>query len=160
MITFYAWCIATKVNDWWFLLSLCFCEKLIYQLNMSFAHHICCCFIFCNNEKCFFEQKPQLARFLVTWFYYYLWLLCEVTVEKRNVYCWQCKNSVDNISTFFLWTSVDTVDDEVFSHLAYYVVAFRLKYWCPASGWGQYRYSEPDIIINYTNKLLTAVRII
>ena len=34
---------------------------------MSFAHHICCCFVIYNLINYSVEQKSQLASFLVTW---------------------------------------------------------------------------------------------
>ena len=45
----------------------CFLYKnLIYSLNISFAHHICCCYIFCNHFNCLIEENSQLKRFF-TW---------------------------------------------------------------------------------------------
>ena len=46
--------------------STYFYMKLIYSPTMSFSHHICCCFIVCNNFSCFIEKNSQLDRFL-TW---------------------------------------------------------------------------------------------
>ena len=56
--------INSNIDD--LIFSLGFYTKLIYWLNMSFAHHNCCCFIFCNRVNYFIEQNLQLAR-LLTW---------------------------------------------------------------------------------------------
>ena len=47
--------------------TLAFHTTLVYSLNMSFAHHIFCCFIFCNHftVSCFIDKNSQLARFLI-----------------------------------------------------------------------------------------------
>ena len=37
----YFWCVDEIGNNQWFLFLLCFLIKMIYLLNMSFAHHIC-----------------------------------------------------------------------------------------------------------------------
>ena len=47
--------------------SMCFYTKLIYSPTMSFDHHICSCFIVCNNFNWFTEKNSQLTRFL-TWY--------------------------------------------------------------------------------------------
>ena len=52
----------SKIDD--FILSLVFNTKLIYRLNMSFAHHICFCFNVWSHDNCFIDQNSQLARFL------------------------------------------------------------------------------------------------
>ena len=44
--------------------QLIFYTRLIYSLNISFDHHICCCFIFYNNFNFFIDQNSQLDRFL------------------------------------------------------------------------------------------------
>ena len=62
----YFWYIANKVKDWWLNIFTCLYTKLIYWLNMSFAHHICCFFVVCNHVNYFIDHISQLARFL-TW---------------------------------------------------------------------------------------------
>ena len=45
-----------RVNGWLYELQknqFVFNTKIIHSLNMSFSHHICCCFILCNNFNCF-----------------------------------------------------------------------------------------------------------
>ena len=38
-------------------ITLVFYTKLIYSLNVSFAHRVCCCFIVCNHFNCFIYQN-------------------------------------------------------------------------------------------------------
>ena len=47
-----------------FYFSFFFLIKLIYLLNMSFAHYIYCYFIVCNKVNYFVKQNSQLDRFL------------------------------------------------------------------------------------------------
>ena len=58
-----------SVNGWLYELhqiALVFNTKLIHSLNISFAHHICFCFIVCNYFNCFIDQRSKMARF-ITW---------------------------------------------------------------------------------------------
>ena len=59
------------VTGRWLLIRItpiytCFYTKIIYSLNVSFAHHICCCLIFCNHFNYFIDQDSKLDRFS-TW---------------------------------------------------------------------------------------------
>ena len=49
MIPVLFWCISIEVKYWWFDIFTRFYTNLIHLLNMSFADHVCCCFIVCNN---------------------------------------------------------------------------------------------------------------
>ena len=62
----YFWCFANEVKYWWFDICTCSYTKLIFWMNVSFAHHICCCFIVCKCLNCFIDQNSQLDR-LLTW---------------------------------------------------------------------------------------------
>ena len=65
MIPDFFWCIANEVKYWRFYIFARFYTRFIYWLNMSFAHHICCCFVVFNHFNCFVEQNSQLDRFLM-----------------------------------------------------------------------------------------------
>ena len=43
---------------------LVFNTNIIYSLNMTFSHHIFCCFIICYHFNCFVDRNSQLDRFL------------------------------------------------------------------------------------------------
>ena len=102
----YFWCIANEVIDWWFDIFNSFYTKLIYWLNISFDHHICCFFIVCNHVNCFIEQNSQLAMFL-------LWdILIVDYCTTQLLRKWSCKvdggsiwsiRRIDETLLFLIW---------------------------------------------------------
>ena len=58
------------------------------------------------------------------------------------------------------WTSVDTVEEEVYTHIGHCGCRACLKYWRLASSRGQYCLSGSDLICYYTNTWLPAKPII